>query len=82
MLRCMRTTIRISDDLLIKAKRKAALENRSLTALIEEALRVALAESVVERDPVELPVSRSTGGVLPGIDLNDSAALLETLERE
>jgi hypothetical protein len=31
-------------------------------------------------EPVRLPVSEAGGGVLPGIDLNDSAALLDIME--
>jgi len=32
----MRTTVRLPDDLLLRAKRKAAEEGRTLTSLIEE----------------------------------------------
>ncbi len=41
-----------------------------------------LAQSRTERqrEPVKLPVSEAGGGVLPGIDLNDSAALLNWME--
>ena len=34
-----RTTVRLPDDLIRRAKRKAAAEGRSLTALIEDGLR-------------------------------------------
>jgi len=33
-----------------------------------------------QRDPVKLPISEAGGGVVPGIDLNDSAALLDIME--
>ena len=39
----MRTTVRLDDDLLKRAKIKAAAEGRTLTDLIEEGLRVLLA---------------------------------------
>ncbi len=35
MLVCMRTTVRLPDELLEKAKRKAAAEGRTLTSLLE-----------------------------------------------
>jgi hypothetical protein len=78
----MRTTVRLDDRLLEQAKKEAARQGKTLTAFMDEAIRHALAKPV-ERRPrkrVHLPVSRSTGGTLPGVDLNDSAALLEILE--
>ena len=72
-----RTTVRLPEDLIERAKRKAAAEGRSLTALIEEGLRRVLNE----RRPgeaagrVSLPVSSAGGGLMPGIDLNDAASL-------
>src|SRR5687768_8866442 len=39
MLRCMRTTVRLDEDLLHEVKRVAAEERTTLTALLEEALR-------------------------------------------
>ena len=40
-----RTTVRLPADLLIRAKRKAAAEGRTLTALIEDGLRLVVAEN-------------------------------------
>ena len=74
-----RTTVRLPEDLVRRAKRKAAEEGRSLTSLIEDGLRRVLSErgppSRAKR--VLPPVSRATGGLMPGIDLEDSAALQE-----
>ena len=72
----MRTTIRLDDELLTAAKRRALETGRTLTAVIEEALRVALAERPSGREHVRLPVSRTNGKLQPGVDLDDSAALL------
>ena len=70
----MRTTIRIRDDLLQRAKARAADEGRSLSSLIEEGLSILLASSPPSRKQhIELPVSKASGGVLPGVDLNRSA---------
>jgi hypothetical protein len=79
----MRTTVRLDDALLEQAKREASRRRATLTALIEQGLRLVLAQSRTAREPrrrVVLPVSRAAGGVLPGIDLNDSAALLDVME--
>ena len=77
----MRTTIRLPDELLRQAKTLAAETNRSLTKVIEDALRAALArrERASEAAPVRLP-THVGGGLLPGVDLDDSAALLELME--
>jgi len=76
----MRTTIRIKDDLLKRAKKRAAEEGRTLTSLIEEALALAVAKpKASRRGRVELPVSKASGGVLPGIDLNRSGDLEEVM---
>jgi Bacterial antitoxin of type II TA system, VapB len=77
----MRTTIRLSDDLLRKARKKAAEEGRTLTSLIEEALRTMLAESKpTRRRRVQLPISKASGGTLPGVDLNRSSDLHDLME--
>jgi hypothetical protein len=76
----MRTTVRINDDLLKRAKKRAADEGRTLTSLIEESLTLIVARrSSVRRKRVELPVSKASGGVLPGIDLNRSSDLEEAM---
>jgi hypothetical protein len=76
----MRTTVRIKDDLLQRAKKRAANEGRSLTSLIEEGLSLILTRRKANsRKRVELPVSRASGGVLPRVDLNRSGDLEEIM---
>jgi len=76
----MRTTVRINDDLLKRAKKRAANEGRTLTSLIEEGLAVILSRpKPIRRDRVKLPVSSASGGVLPGVDLNRSCELEEVM---
>lgn len=74
-----RTTVRLPEDLVRRAKKKALAEGRSLTALIEDGLRKVLAEAMppARRKRLLPPVSSAKGGVMPGIDLDDSAALQE-----
>jgi len=75
----LRATVRLPEELLIHAKRKAAAEGRTLTSLIEEGLRRVVAEerhaSPAKR---KLPrVSTARGTVMPGIDLDDFLAIQE-----
>jgi len=74
-----RTTVRLPQDLLNLARRKAALEDRTLTSLIEEGLRVAVSENrkIEKRKRVMPRVSKARGGLMPGIDLNDPSTLQE-----
>lgn len=78
----MRTTVRLDDDLLSEAKQVAAETDRTLTAVIEDALRQHLSQrrQLTEREPVRLKTVDGNGP-LPGVDLDDSASLLELMER-
>jgi hypothetical protein len=76
----MRTTINLDDALLAEAKQVAARTGRSLTAVVEDALRESLhRRHHTARRVVELPTF-GEGGVRPGVDLDDSAALLDLLD--
>ena len=82
MSRHMRTTVRLEDALLDQAKREAAKRHQTLTALIEQGLRLVLAQSRSQhkkRPRVVLPAS-GAGGLQPGVDLSNNAALLDILE--
>jgi hypothetical protein len=74
----------ISEALVRRARRKAAAEGRSLTALIEDGLRRAVSERAPadKAERILLPVSTATGGLMPGIDLNEMAALQEMEDRD
>jgi len=76
-----RTTVRLTEGLLERAKREAQRRGQTLTSLIEHGLALALAEEESRpRVRVEIPVSSAQGGTWPGIDLNHNAALLDLLE--
>jgi hypothetical protein len=77
----MRTTIRLPDDLLADAKRLAAGTGRTLTEVIEGALREVLARRAKSRRrrPVKLTTVGGRG-VQPGVDLDDGAALLDHMD--
>ena len=57
MLVCMRTTIRLDDQLFADLKKLAATESRPLAGVIEDALRESLARrlSHAEKERVTLP---------------------------
>jgi plasmid stability protein len=77
----MRTTINLPDDLLAQLKKRAAESGTTLTALIEDALREGLARR--RRRPQAKQVQHTTygaGGLLAGVDLDDTAALLDLME--
>ncbi len=76
----MRTTVRLDERLLAEAKKLAAESGRALPAGLEEALREKLGRrrAAVRRTPVRLKTVKG-GGVLPGVDLDDSASLLDLM---
>lgn len=76
----MRTTVRIKDDLLRRAKNRANDEGRTLTSVIEDGLTLLLSQSKdIRRKRVKLSVSKASGGVQSGVDLNRSGDLEEVM---
>ena len=67
-----RTTVRLPEDLLKKAKRKASEEGRTLTSLIEDGLRLVVAEPGRGRKTKRIspPISKATGGLRPGVTID------------
>ena len=83
MLSYMRTTILLSDTLYRETKAAAMASGRTVTSLIEDALRERLARrapTVKRPRRVRLPVYRGKRGVRPGVDLDNSAALLDVMD--
>ena len=78
----MRTTVRLDEALLERARDEANRRGVTLTSLIEEGLRLALRHphKRFQRPEVSLPECRAGGGTLPGVDLDDSASLLDRME--
>lgn len=87
-----RTTFRLPDDLLARAKRRAFEDGRTLTALVEDGLRHVVDGPLASHAPrrVELPVSKATGGPMPGyenltyseIEELDDLEYMERLDRQ
>lgn len=75
----MRTTVNIDATLLRRAKELAARRGRPLGDVIDDALRVLLAERRPDSGAdVTLPVFGGSG-LLPGVDLEDKDALAALL---
>ena len=78
----MRTTVRLDDRVLAEAKKYAAETGRTLTSVLEDALRETLARRSA-RAKGTMPVRLRTvkgDGVRAGVDLDDTAALLALME--
>jgi hypothetical protein len=79
----MRTTIHLDDALYRNVKTAAAESGQTVTTLIQDALRQRLAgrRGSTRRRRLRLPTWKGRG-LRPGVDLDDSAALLERMERD
>ena len=78
----MRTTVRLEESLLQRARQEAERRGVTLTSLIEQGLELVLRRPLhrPKRPAIDLPECLAGGGVRAGVDLNDSASLLDRLE--
>jgi hypothetical protein len=78
----MKTTLNIQDQLLANAKSAAALQQTTLTRLIEEGLvmRLALPAKKASARKVVLPVMNGKGGMRLGIDPTSNRAILNAMD--
>jgi len=78
----VRTTIRLDDKLLELTKQYALTHGKTFTAIVEDALREKLMSRAAARKkqaPIKLKTV-SGKGVNAGIDLDDSASLLDVMD--
>ena len=75
----MRTTVTISDDVLRRARQRAASKGVTVSAVIEQALLESLAEQGRAPSP-SIVVFRDGDGAVDGVDLTSNAALQELLD--
>jgi hypothetical protein len=81
MLYHMRTTINLPDDLILQAKIAALEAKTTLNGFIENALREALAKRKNRKHGREFEVTTfGSGGLLPGVNLDNSSALQDIME--
>jgi hypothetical protein len=78
----MRTTISLPDDLLRAAKIKAAHEDRSMSSILEEALRnlLSAADATAVADRAGFTWPTFAGGAAPRVDVDDNSAVLDAMD--
>ncbi len=76
----MRTTLSLDDEVIRAAKRRAAETGRTLSGMIETALRELLEREARRPGRYRLRWLTVPGGTQPGVDLTDRDALLERME--
>lgn len=77
----MDTMIPINEQLLREVEVVAAKTGRTVPAVVEDALREAFSrrQPTAPRRPLEFPTFDS-GGLMPGVDIDNSASLLDIME--
>ncbi|HYI12920.1 MAG TPA: Arc family DNA-binding protein [Thermoanaerobaculia bacterium] len=79
----MRTTVKLDPEILEQAKKVAAENGRTLNAVIEDALRDSFSRQTAHGLSSKLKLPTFGGeGVRAGVNLDDSAALLELMESD
>ncbi len=76
----MKTTLNLDDDLIRAAKERALKESRTLTSLIDQALRQLLASRTSKGRPVAIRLVTKRGRLLPGVNLADRDSLYDRME--
>jgi len=76
----MRTTLDIDDDVLRRAKKLAAEEGKTLTRVVEEALRERTAPKLRSGKRFRLRLLTKKGRLIPGTNVADRDALYERME--
>lgn len=81
MMRNMRTTVRIDDELYRTVKEQAAQTGRTVGEIIEDAVRrsITTADSGNDGPLPPLPVYGGSG-VLPGVELASNAAVRDVMD--
>jgi hypothetical protein len=78
----VRTTLTIDSHVLAEFKRRSAETHRTISSLIEDALREHLSRGrdQAATKPLDFPIVGG-GGVAPGVDLSSNAALSDYVDR-
>ena len=79
MLFCMRTTLKISDEIYRQLRRKAADEGATVRQVVENALRLYLGNTP-KRPSYRLQWKAERGKVLPGVRLDDRDKLFDIMD--
>jgi plasmid stability protein len=76
----MRTTLNLDDRLMAELRRRAAETDRTMTEIIEEALREAFSRLAEPGEPRDFQWVTVHGRVRPGVDVADRDSLLDVME--
>jgi hypothetical protein len=78
----MRTTVRLDDKLLAEAKKLAVDTGRTFTQVIEDALRMTLAQRHEKKRVKPMKLHTCGGnGLQPGVDLSNNVALADLMDQ-
>ena len=79
----MRTTLVLDDAIYQRAKVAAAERGVTVTSVVEEALHLLLSQAQANNQHLgPMPVDVDMSWVRPGIDVNDTSALLDVMDAE
>ena len=74
----MKTTLNIDDGVMVELKREAARQGKTMSELVEAALRLLLRRPRKRDDPPPLPTFDGGG---TSVDISDRDALYDAMER-
>lgn len=77
MVSHMKTTLNIDDTVMSQLKREAARQGRTMSELVESALRLLFASKRRQQELLPLPTMKSGGHL---VDVADREALYQALE--
>lgn len=77
----MKTTLNLNDQILRRAKTRAAHEGLSLTRFVEDALRAKLMDGSRKDAAFKLELRTVQGDAPPKVDISDREALYDVLDR-
>ncbi|HJT25082.1 MAG TPA: hypothetical protein VJ873_10945 [bacterium] len=72
----------IHDDLLVRAKKRAAETHQTLTAFVEDALRMFFENQRRAKTAKPFKMRTVKGKLIPDLDINNTRALLDFLDEE
>ena len=78
----MKTTLDLDDDLLRRAKQRAAMAGVPLRVFVEDALRARLLPRARRKGKFEIDLPVVAGEKPPAVDIADRNALYDLMERE
>ncbi len=82
MLTHLRTTLNIDDGIMSLVKKRAAETGRTITEVVEQALRKEVSGQAPRTDRFTLRWSPVAGGTQPGVGLADRDSLYSAMERD